>query len=418
MAPKRLLPLWMDLFDDGDGFAGSVIVSTCNWLARAAETYDQWDFTAAGTINIGDVHSVKRNGKTVSFTATAGTAANIATGLYTALSAQTNVASEPEFTEYTWTNPSSGVLRCVANTGGIPATFTTSVTGSGTNTAVHTTTATGPGNWDDANNWDTASVPGNGDTANVNLDLGSVLYGTAQSSVTLAVLNIFSSGTTQNQVGLPKINASGNYTEDRQRELYIGATDVKVECGSAFVNLRLVGTTAVEGRRTGRGQQEGTPALLIYGGDSSSTYEINNGSLGLGFFDGQTATGSYVRIGQSGECKGGGAATMATISNVGQLDHAGPSTTILQGGGQAILRGASPPTTLTGTGGNIDCRLSGTITTLSLRDCLLDKSNDLSALTITTTTLNPGGRIRDPQQTITYTNKPALGAGVKELSAA
>jgi hypothetical protein len=357
----------------------------------------------------------------VTFTATAGTAANVATGLYTLLSAaaSTDASGEAEFTEYTWTNPSAGVLVGTAATAGIPATFTIakSVSGTGDIAAVHTTTATGPDNWNDANNWDTGAVPGNGDTANVNLDLGSIKYGLNQTGVALAALNITSSDTTQNTFGLPKINASGNYTEDRPLSLTIGATLIKIDCNAAMINLDIEGDTTLEARRTGTGS--GRPALLIQGGDTASVFEIDNGSMGLAFYDGETATAATARVGQAGVLTTGAGATTATITSVGTEDLRGAFTTLNHGGnGTATVRGTPSATTIAGTGGRIDVRFGGTLANLSLRNCNLDKSNDLTPLEVTNTTLHQNGTITDPQKTITFTNQPARGDGVSVLSAA
>lgn len=397
-------------------------MATTNGLSRAAETFDVWTITVSGTPTVTAIYSVKRNGKTVSFTVASGTAASVATGLFTLLSAAatTDASGEAEFTEYTWTNPSGGVLKATAKTSGIPADFTVTKSGevgTGDIAAVHTTTATGPENWNDANNWDGAAIPTDSDTANVNLDLGSIKYGLDQTGIALTALNITSSQNTQNVLGLPKINATGNYTEDRPQALLIGATNIKVDCNSTLINLNIEGDATLEARRTGNGQER--PALLVQGGDTASVFEIDNGSLGLAIYDGETATAATVRVGQNGKLTTGPGATTATITSVGSLDLSGTFTTLNHGGtNPAIIRGTPAATTITGTGGTIDARFGGTLTNLSLRNCTLDKSNDLTPLTITNTTLYPGGKIIDPQQTITYTNKPTIGSDVKELSAA
>lgn len=413
MVPRRFIPIWLQLIDGEEEFAGSVIVATANWLSRAGATADVWTNTIGGTVAINDVFNVTRNGRTVSFTATAATVANVTAGLEAAL----NASEYPEFTEYTWTSTSTTVIG-TADTEGIPATFTVSKSSaSGTTSIAHTTTATGVNNWNDANNFDTGSVPGSGDTANVNLDLGSILDGFAQSAVDLAALNIFSAGSTSNTIGRPRTNPGG-YTEDRPLDLHIEATAVKIETGSPRIKLHLEGTTTLEARRTGSGLETGIPALLLRGGDASSTFEIGDGQMGLAFFDGEALTATKVYVGQNGSCWGGGGAVATTIDTVGTLDWSGTFTTLNVGNGTAIIRGTPGATTITGTGGRIDARFGGTLGTLELRNCIFDKSNDLTPLTITSTTLYPGAQIIDPHRTITYTNKPALGAGVKQLSAA
>lgn len=421
MLLRRFIPIYLTLFEgDEDPFAGSNPVATANFLFRAAETFDVWTFTVTGTITAGDTYSIKRNGKTITFTAVGTTIASITAGLLAALQETTGVAAEAEFTEYTPANPTSATITLTALTGGIPATFTAaySAASTGAIAAVHTTTATGVENDNDANNWDTGSVPGNGDTANYNLDLGSVSYGLNQTGIALAAMNITSSQSTSNTFGLPKVNASGGYTQDRTRALLIGATAIRIDCNATMINLNIEGTTTLEARRTGTGLNN-NPALLIQGGNGSSVFEIDNGSMGLAYYDGETATAATVRVGQNGSLVIGAGATAATITSVGTLDLSGAFTTLNHGGNNvAIVRGTPGATTITGTGGRIDARFGGTLTNLSLRNCVLDKSNDLTPLTITNTTLYPGAKIIDPQQTITYTNKPTLGSDVKELSAA
>lgn len=395
-------------------------MATANFLARAAETADVWTFTVSGTPTVTAVYSIERNGKKVSFTAAAATAASVATGLLAALNAQTGAAGEAEFTEYEFATGGSGIIVGTATTAGIPATFTVSKSGevgTGDIAAVHTTTATSPANWDDADNWDGGTIPDDGDTANVNLDLGSVLYFGDQSGVALAALNITSSDTTQNTFGLPKVNASGGYTEDRPLALEIGATLVKIDCNATMINLNIVGDTTLEARRTGTGS--GRPALLVEGADTASVFEIDNGSMGLAYYDGETLAAATVRVGQQGSLITGAGATCATITSIGSADIRGAFTTLNHGGnGTAIVRGDPAATTITGTGGRVDVRFGGTLGALSLRNCNLDKSQDLTPLTITNTTLHQNGTITDPQKTITFTNQPARGDGVTTLSAA
>src|SRR5262245_20442321 len=188
-------------------------MATANWLARANPRSQVANLRLGGTIKVRDVFEVTIDGKTVSYSATGTTVASVCTGLAAALEASTIT----EFAAVAWTDGTTTVLG--TGTAGVPFTATVETTESnGAAADAQTfvlstpTTATGPNNWNDTVNWDTAAVPVNGDTVNVNLSLGSVLYGLDQSAVTLTALTVYTTSQTQNTMGLPAINTDG-YTE-------------------------------------------------------------------------------------------------------------------------------------------------------------------------------------------------------------
>jgi len=111
---------------------------------------------------------------------------------------------------------------------------------------------------------------------------------------------------------------------------------------------------------------------------------------------------------------------------LGTLDLAGSARltirssygTLNQSGGECLVLGSSAATAVNLTGGRLDCRSSGTITTLTVAgdDALADFSADGRSKTVGNCTLTRG-EIYDPQQSVTYTNGIEPGGRVVALPA-
>lgn len=361
-------------------------------------------------VNIGNTFSYTINGKTVTVTATAATVANVTALAAAALEA----ATEPEFTEITWVDSTTHVTATSA--AGVPFTLTSSAAGgTATNTTATTTAATGPTFWDDANNWDGA-VPITGDTANVNLDLGSFTDGLGQSAVTLAVLNVTSTSETPNTLRRPKLNPAG-YTEYRDTLLEIGATVCKIDAGATVgINFGSV-ETACEVRRTGSSSGS-IPAVELVGTNTSNTFEVVSGSVGLAFYDGETCNSASLITGPDANVVAGDGATIIAIENLGTVDFKGTFTVFTNSSGNATLRGDATPDDIYVAGASrVDYRLTGTVGAVEVHGTI-DKSNDQSPATWNSTILHPGGSIIDPAESITHTNGIDPGPGVRQVSAA
>ena len=390
-------------------------MAVSNWLARALARAQLDTFTAGGTWVVADTMWIEINTRRVTFTATTTTATHMITGLLAALQA----SEIPEFTEITWASPTSTTITGTSEDG-VP--FTAScdkaTAGTGTFTSATTTAATGPNHYNDVNNWTEGSVPAGSDTANVDLALGSILYGLSNAGATLTAMNVFSSGETQNTIGLPRTNANG-YTEYRTQELTIDVTTLIIKARSPRMRFN-VGSVAntCEVRETGQAIEEGVRAFLLQGTSTSNAIDVQSGSVGLAFYDGDSYTPATVKVAELGNVvTGTGCVIQTQLDSLGQLQTNGTCPTVLIGGGQADMRGTGPSTALTGTGGTIICKWSGTTTAVSLKNCVLDASQDLSSRTFSTYTPNEGSELIDPHRTITLT-AIARGTGVKRLLAA
>lgn len=400
-------------------------MATNNWLSRALAVAQVDTLTPGGTIEVGDIFIVTINGKSCSYSATGTTVASVVTGLVAALQAMT----AEEFTEITWTDSTTHVTA-TAVTAGKPFTITVNTTESNGGAAdaqtfvqATTTDATGPNHWDDLNNWSEAAVPVNGDDANVDLSRGSVLYGLEQSAVTLDSLDVFSSGETSNTMGLPDIDEDGGYYQYRTKELQIGATLLRVNTRSPFVRLDLGSVqTAAEIRQTGSVSGDGVPACLIKGTNTSNVFELKGGTTGLGFFLGEAVAAATVRVAPEATLLTGEHPTFTALTTLGttllQTQDTATAATVTVEDGETTIIGDGAITTLNCDGGTCKYESSGTVTTANIGPGTVDCSGDISPRTFSTTNLDVGGQIIDPNQTITHTAGIARTARVKEVTAA
>lgn len=174
--------------------------------------------------------------------------------------------------------------------GGDPATMTVATVqipvGHTTSTA-----ASGPNDWNTAANWDTETVPGNGDTVFIQ-DGDSIWYGLDQSAVSLAALEIHNYDV---QIGLARRN--DDYFEYRQTHLILGGDPaIIIGLGSAgsgsdriFLDVQ-DGSPTIEIHDSGSGE-DGAPAIQIIGQNTANTAEllILGGEVGVAYFPKQAA---------------------------------------------------------------------------------------------------------------------------------
>lgn len=387
-----------------------------NWLGRALARAQVDTITIALTWAANDTATVTINGKSCTYTATGASTTTIATGLYTLLAAMT----DPEFTAITWANPSNGVITATSATAGVPfiLTATETTAGNGTCSSTTTTAATGPNHWNDPVNWDQGANPGNGDTANVNLSLNSVSYGLDQSAVTLASLFVYSTSVTQNTLGLPQSNAAG-YTEYLEQSLKIGATASVIDADSPLVKINFGSVAnAMEVRRTGTSSNPPIPAVLIKGTNAANTIDVVNGNVGLAYYEGEAYNASSCTGGPGAFVTAGTGAVIADTVSVNQILFQGTGTNFQTDGGTAEIRGTPGFSTLVCSGGNTIAKFGGTVADVVVGPGTIDASQDLTPRTFTNCSLDIGGQINDPNETIEYTNGITLEQGVSSLQAA
>jgi hypothetical protein len=381
-------------------------VGTNKWRGDAPAVAQVNTVTPA-SVTIGNVFTLTINGKTVSFTATAATVANVTAGLVAAVAASTIA----EFQEVTAADNTTN-LTLTANTAGRPFTQTSSsATGSGSaGHSLTTSTSTansGPNNWDVAANWSLGAVPVNSDDVFIADSDVDILYGLGQSAVTLTSLNIAASFT--GKIGLPQVNESGGYYEYRSRYLNVLATTVNIGYGEGSGSGRLLldlgaNATTLIITSTGSPVDQAIPALCVKGSGSTYTPTILSGSVGFAVETGQTATLDTVTVSGDSTVMLGSGCTLTTVTvNAGVVTmNSGATTLNVVAGEVHVLAGAV--TTLNVDGGTVFYRSTGTITTLKVgTEATIDFTRDPRARTVSACTVETTGTIIDTYKSVTWT---------------
>lgn len=386
-------------------------MSTCKWRGDAPAVAQVNTITPA-SVTTGNIFTLTINGKAVTFTATAGTVANVTAGLAAAVAASTI----PEFQEVTAADGTT-VLTLTANTPGQPFTQTSSSatgTGSGGHSCTTSTTTanSGPHNWDVAANWSGAAVPANSDDVYIADSSSDILYGLAQTAVTLTSLNIAASFT--GKIGLPLVNDSGGYYEYRARYLAIKTATLNIGYGDGSGSGRLLldlssNATTIFVTSTGSQVEQSVPALVVKGSGSTYTPTILNGSVGFATEVSQTCTIDTLTVGGAAVVTLGSGCTTTTINQTGGTvtTNAAVTTFTLTDGIAYHMAGAV--TTFTVDGGTLYDRSTGTITTLKVgTGAKVDFTQDNRARTVTNCTLDASATLIDTFKTVTWTNGIAL----------
>jgi hypothetical protein len=400
-------------------------MSTILWRGDAAAVA-QANTLTVGSPAAGVVYAIAINGKTVSYTATAGdTAATAATGLYGLLVA---FGTPPEFKEIAWTNPSDGVIVATAAAAGTPFVLSASATGGGGggtlgNTA--TTASAGPADASTAANYSGGALPTSGDDLTFTGTANSCLFGlSALSGVALGSITIDQSFT--GKIGLARGNPAG-YIEYRPRYLQCaGATTVTIGNGPGMGSGRiaidtLAGQSAIDVANSASPVDPGVKTILWKGTHAANVVNLTKGSFAAAYLEGETAAVATWNCGyqtnQAGDVDAyaGAGTSLTTINKTGGTLVINSSfTTLNQGPGSAgeTIIAAGTPGALNVSGGNVRYRNAGNYTAITTIDSgYVDFSQGTSAVTGTNTTCNPGsGAINDPAKRITFTN-PLLITG-------
>lgn len=268
------------------------------------------------------------------------------------------------------------------------------LTGAGSQTFVTAalTANTGPNNWDEANNWDPAAIPVNGDDVFIQNSDVDITEGLDQSLVTLASLTIDQSYT--GKIGLPVKN--DDYYEYRETYLEISATTLTVGDGEGSGSQRIkidtgANQTTLITNDTGSGEDAALAAFLWKGTHASNTVSVFKGTFGAASFAGETAVIATLKIGfqtdQFGdsvvECESGCTLTTIDMSG-GTLTIESAATTITQTEGELTIDGAGVITTLNVKGGVCFYNSTGALTTATVTDTgVLDFEQNMAAKTVT-----------------------------------
>jgi len=385
-------------------------MSVKRWLGNAAGTFDVWTITLSGTVT-SQTYSVTINSKSITYTAGGGdTVASVLAGILAAWTS-VSVPPPPEFSELTPVIVSTTIVA-TGNLAGRPSTISVSTGGGATYAITHTTSATGPNDFTNAQNWSGGSAPANSDTLvfdNGNVDckynLGSSLTG-----VTVLVSPGFSG-----DIGLSFINTDNqtSYAEYRTTSLTLAGGTVTINSPTITkANFAFGANTAtIRVISTGRRVDTYTPVVLIIGGNGSSEIDISQGDVGVAYYQGTTATFPIINTGYNNSPQTdvilncGSGCTLTTITQNGGTATIGSNVTTISlgvAGGTLTLRDITA-TTVNALNGTVIMSTTGTIGTINLYgSATLDCSRDTRGKTVTNPikVYSENVTINDPEKTV------------------
>lgn len=343
------------------------------------------------------------NGKTISVSG-----AGSVNATATALAAAWNAAADAEFAEVT-ASAATDTVTLTADTAGAPFTVASSVSGgTGTIGAVTQATASaGPNDWSTAANWSGAAAPVNADDVSVIDATYPVLYGLAQSAVSLGSLTV-GPGV---EIGLPAVNAAGGYVEYRQRWLQIGAATCTVGRGAAqsftAATVRLHLHTVQCLLTTYGGTVE------VHGGNhANNEVRAFGGTVLLAPLAGETAAVKTLAVGPSpadgpAVTSGGGVTLTDVTQHAGTLELNSTASTFTQNGGACTWQAGSCTTTALRAGTLVYNAPSGSLGTCTVTGgSVLDCSQVAVPRTIAQLYVYTGGAVLDSWGTLTHANPP------------
>lgn len=379
-------------------------MATKRWRGDAPKVA-QVDSITPANVGIGDIFTCTINGKSISFTATAATVANVTAGL----TAAWNASTIPEFMEITAADATT-YMSLTADTAGKPFTVTTSTTdGNASNTQTLTRAAvtanSGPNVVSLGANWDTGTAPVHADDIVFDYGSSDVLYDLDQNSVTPATITI-GPGYSGN-IGRPVVNSDNtSYTYFEYRETYLkygnsgDAQTVTVTINGGGGRIKLSqGTAQAVWLVTAKTQRAESliPQVLLKGTHASNSLTVNKGDVGVAFFASETSALVTLNVGYQSDTSGdsavwlGGGVTLTapTITQTGgtlTVNSAITSTsTVNIYGGTYTQQSGGIAAGLLVAGGRCVYNSTGTIggAPIVSGSGILDFSQDLRAKTVT-----------------------------------
>lgn len=401
-------------------------MATKRWIGSAAPVAQVDTLTIGGTLEVGDLLIVTIGSKTFSHAATSATLATAATAFAAAWNAL-SATEYPEFAEITAAATSGGALTLTADTPGKPFTVavsTTEANGGAADDQTFGRSATransGPNVVSVAANWEGGVAPVDGDDLVFDSGSVSVLYDLDQNGITPATITVLEGYT--GLIGLPNTNADGgssqSYNEYRPKYLMMGdagdaqAVTVTIRGGGGRIKIDTGDAqTVLIVQDAGQAEEDRIPAVLWKGTHASNTATIQRGSVGIGFFAGESATVATLAVGYLENVAGdatvncGTGCTLTTVNQSGGnlTTQSAVTTANVTDGEWTHMAGAV--TTINLDGGACRYRSTGTLTTVNVgSDGELDFSRDMRARTVTNCNLHERSIYRDPVGTVTLTN--------------
>ena len=390
-------------------------MSTVRWVGKALKQAQVNTITPAN-VGVGNIFNTIINGKTIPFTATAGTVANVTAGAVT--ENQDAAANNGEFGEVTWED-STTLVTATASEAGKPFTQTSSASGgTATFTTATTVANSSPNDANDAVNYDGGALPISNDTLNLDTNGIDLLWNLGSlSAVTLTAMNRRFDFT--GKIGLPEYDTTG-YFQYRATEFAISATTALIEqpASDEAEHIKLnfgAAQTALTVKGEGGGSI-GSEQLWWRGTHASNVVNLMNASMACALKSSQTAVIATLTA-EGSTFRGGTGVTLTTINALDStFDLSSNVATFTQRGDASELtcHGTMTMTTLNAYAGKVVHKGTGTITTLALgAGAEIDFSEGVGALTITNAiTMNAGAIFWDPQGRTTQSAGFTLAAGV------
>lgn len=313
----------------------------------------------------------------------------------------------------------NSVVTLTADVAGTPFTLTAGETTGGDGTATRSASVANqsPNDWNDATNWSTGSVPVDSDDVIVENSNVAILYGLAQTGVSLASFTV--KPTFTGTIGLPRTNTAG-YVEYLETYLTLadvgdvvttiynidasGSGRIKIDNIDAQCELNVYGT--------GTRAEDDVPVLLFVGTHASNILNLNKGDVGVGFFGGEAATLATTRVGyrnaRSSDSKlviGIGCNTTTLVQHGGEVEALSTLTTVTVTAGTLTVGDDAAVTTLNLDGGTCYYESDGNLTQLNVAGgAVIDFRRDARDRTVAATNVYAGGIVYDPMETVTWTN--------------
>lgn len=372
----------------------------------------------------GQTYTVVINGKSVSYTAGASTAADVVSGLQAAIAA----SGGAEFS--TMTASGTTTLILTGNNPGEPTTITASATGGITATVTATTAATGPNHFNNANNWIGGALPSAGDDLVFEDSTYGVLYA-LEDTTNYGDITIDSTFT--GEIGLPVQNATG-YREYRPRFLKLGdgtssyALTVGLGTGRqpprVFVDANAA-DVAAKIYNSGQGISDEMP-IIIKNTGGASTLDVYSGKVHIDADSSGSLTTLRITPADGGtnnvyvlidEAVAAGAITQTG----GTLEVRGSASSIdASNNAQArFVLAAACPVIVVATGGTVYWEsTAGVTTSISVHaGGSIDFSRNVSAKTVAAAVMYAGGTLKDPSGIVTWTTGvDLLGCSIRDVT--
>lgn len=369
-------------------------MATVRYTGNAVRRKQVDTYTVASPTSGASTYTVVCNGKTFTYVAASNVAADVAAALVAAYQAQTNILELLDAVA----DVNGAIVTFTSIQDGYPFTFTESVSGGGTWSGSTTTTNSGSGVFDLADNW-SAAISSSDDLVieKPNTDIQFRL-----TSLTTSLTSFTIRGTFTGQLGLP-IQNSADYPEYRGCyaklvcPLYIIGIGEGNGPSRCYIESNAGAAASVVVHKTGSSNDSYPACMLKHtsgGSNSFSSIRVVDGDVGIALLAGEVATVTLLTVGDNGTTPTVSAGVGATIA-----------TATINGGEVHLV--TTPATALTINGGaSVYITNGGGSTAVSVLDGSLELGGTGSSLTLTDLTIGSNGTLdlSHGQGTVNVTN--------------